>query len=81
MARETEEHGIGTTTGRFRRIRTRGDGTSMTGTAFVLLIIAIVLSTFGEVLLKAGVNRIGTITLAPGTTAPGTTAPGTRRPA
>lgn len=37
----------------------------MTGTAFVLLLIAIVLSTFGEVLLKAGVNRIDTITIAP----------------
>lgn len=67
MTLETEEHSVGTTTGRFRRARVRGDGTSMTSTAFVLLIIAIVLSTFGEVLLKAGVNRIGTITLAPGT--------------
>ena len=67
MALETEERRVGTITGRFRRIRARGGGTTMTGTAFVLLVIAIVLSTFGEVLLKAGVNRIGTITLAPGT--------------
>jgi multidrug transporter EmrE-like cation transporter len=67
MALETEERSIGTITRRFRRARARGGGTSMTGTAFVLLIVAIVLSTFGEVLLKAGVNRIGTITLAPGT--------------
>ncbi|MDQ6833086.1 MAG: hypothetical protein M3008_06790, partial [Chloroflexota bacterium] len=67
MALESEEHGIDTTTGRFRRSRMHSKGATMTGTAFVLLIIAIVLSTFGEVLLKAGVNRIGTITLAPGT--------------
>ncbi len=67
MVLETEEQGVGTTMGRFRRRRMRGDSRGMTGTAFVLLIIAIVLSTFGEVLLKAGVNRIGTITLAPGT--------------
>ena len=67
MAVETEERGIGTITGRFRQVRRRSGGTSMSGTAFLLLTIAIVLSTFGEVLLKAGVNRIGTITLAPGT--------------
>lgn len=67
MVLETEEGSVGTITGRFRRARARGNGASMTGTAFVLLVIAIVLSTFGEVLLKAGVNRIGTITLAPGT--------------
>jgi multidrug transporter EmrE-like cation transporter len=35
--------------------------------AFGLLLIAIVLSTFGEVLLKAGVNRTEKITLEPGT--------------
>src|SRR5690242_18627948 len=35
--------------------------------AFGLLLIAIVLSTFGEVLLKAGVNRIEKITLEPAT--------------
>ncbi len=67
MALESEEHSIDTTTERSRRSRTHSKGTTMTGTAFVLLIIAIVLSTSGEVLLKAGVNRIGTITLAPGT--------------
>lgn len=39
--------------------------TRMTSTALVLLLIAIVLSTFGEVLLKAGVNRIETITFEP----------------
>lgn len=44
-------------------IPTRSRG--MSGTAFGLLIIAILLSTTGEVLLKAGVNRIETITLAP----------------
>lgn len=37
----------------------------MTSTALALLLIAIILSTFGEVLLKAGVNRIETITFAP----------------
>ncbi len=67
MAQTTEEKDIGTTMGRLRRTRVRGDGTTMTTTAFALLLIAIVLSTFGEVLLKAGVNRIGTITFAPGT--------------
>ena len=67
MALETEGHRVDTITRRLRRARTGGDGATMTGTAFILLIIAIVLSTFGEVLLKAGVNRIGTITLAPGT--------------
>jgi drug/metabolite transporter (DMT)-like permease len=35
--------------------------------AFALLLIAIVLSTFGEVLLKAGVNRVEKITLEPAT--------------
>ena len=39
----------------------------MSGTAFVLLIVAIILSTTGEVLLKAGVNRVGTITFEPQT--------------
>ncbi|MCA1670254.1 MAG: hypothetical protein LC793_23295 [Thermomicrobia bacterium] len=67
MAVEMEEGSVGTTIRRWRRIRARGGGAGMTGTAFLLLMIAIVLSTFGEVLLKAGVNRIGTITLAPGT--------------
>ncbi len=67
MALETEEKRVGTTLGRFRRTRMRVNGTTMTTTAFALLLIAIVLSTFGEVLLKVGVNRIGTITLAPGT--------------
>lgn len=67
MASGTEERNSGAIMGRWRRMRGRAIGTNMTGTAFLLLIIAIVLSTFGEVLLKAGVNRIGTITLAPGT--------------
>jgi len=39
----------------------------MSGPAFVLLIVAIILSTTGEVLLKAGVNRVGTITFEPQT--------------
>ncbi len=67
MALRTEEKGVGTTTRRVRRARMQGGGATMTTTAFALLMIAIVLSTFGEVLLKAGVNRIGTITFAPGT--------------
>ncbi|MHB8647999.1 MAG: DMT family transporter, partial [Thermomicrobiales bacterium] len=60
------ERSIGATK-EMRRAERQGHGTHMTGTAFLLLVIAIVLSTFGEVLLKAGVNQIGTITLAPGT--------------
>jgi multidrug transporter EmrE-like cation transporter len=67
MALQTEDRDSGTLTDRIRRIRARGGRGGMSVTAFCLLIIAIVLSTFGEVLLKAGVNRIETITLAPGT--------------
>lgn len=61
---ETEEERRGTDSGLRPRTRLRG-GAGMTGTAFILLIIAIVLSTFGEVLLKAGVNRVEAITLSP----------------
>src|SRR3954469_6470927 len=64
MVLETEEKQRGTHTGLTPRTRARG-GAGMTGTAFILLIIAIVLSTFGEVLLKAGVNRVEAITLSP----------------
>ncbi len=67
MALQAEEEKVGTPKGRMWRFGLRRGRTGMTGTAFSLLLIAIVLSTFGEVLLKAGVNRIGTITLEPGT--------------
>lgn len=67
MATETEERQVGTGIRRDRRFGARGGRADMTGTAFGLLFIAIVLSTFGEVLLKAGVNRIDRITLAPDT--------------
>src|SRR5437588_11296023 len=67
MATETEERQIGPGIHGDRRFRARVGRVGMTGTAFGLLLIAIVLSAFGEVLLKAGVNRIDRITLAPGT--------------
>src|SRR5689334_6091299 len=66
MAQKTEERKLGMA-GKARRWHLRRGGENMSGTAFALLIVAIILSTFGEVLLKAGVNRIGTITFAPGT--------------
>ena len=44
-----------------------GRRSRMSAHAFALLLIAIVFSTFGEVLLKAGVNRIDRITLEPAT--------------
>src|SRR6476469_9091710 len=67
MATETEERQVGTGTRGNRWFGARSRRAGMTGTAFCLLLVAIVLSTFGEVLLKAGVNRIDRITLDPGT--------------
>jgi drug/metabolite transporter (DMT)-like permease len=66
MVAETEERERGAVdramqeSGERRRSR-------MSPHAFGLLLIAIVLSTLGEVLLKAGVNRIEKITLEPAT--------------
>lgn len=57
-----EPDGGGVTT---QEARTARRLSRMTTTALALLLIAIILSTFGEVLLKAGVNRIETITLDP----------------
>jgi drug/metabolite transporter (DMT)-like permease len=67
MATETEERKFGPGTHGDRRFHARVGRAGMTGAAFALLLIAIVLSTFGEVLLKAGVNRVDRITLAPDT--------------
>ena len=67
MVLETEERQRGMVLGKVRQFGLRRGGARMSGTAFALLIVAIVLSTFGEVLLKAGVNRIETITFSPGT--------------
>src|SRR5947209_12042640 len=61
---EERERGVAETaveqTGERRRAR-------VSAHTFALLLIAIVFSTFGEVLLKAGVNRVGKITLEPAT--------------
>ncbi len=47
--------------------RSRPAARAMSGVAFALLLVAIVLSTTGEVLLKAGVNKVETITFEPQT--------------
>jgi drug/metabolite transporter (DMT)-like permease len=66
MATRTEDQGGGVSGTTARETGKHGQA-RMSMHAFGLLLIAIILSTFGEVLLKAGVNRIGKITLEPET--------------
>ncbi len=65
MAIETEAQDIDATASSTGD--TTDGGARVNSTAFILLVVAIIFSTTGEVLLKAGVNRIDRITFAPET--------------